>query len=316
LERLARHFVPALISETGLNGLREIAVRIPPELNPRLFGLEVPLGRDEREADLLVHVGKRDQAWNQLIRADVPGEKSWHAARAMAAGSDAQIDDLWLEFDRSRPANPSLFWKPGDGRRQLLSTLAAVRDTLGPEVLTYRDLVAARACGRAHTPDSRVFQMGLMLGRRPATLRMCVRGLATPSQRRSFLRRASWKGTIDELETALATFGSGFDEVALVVDANGGAGLECYVTECRRAARADRWGKVLSNATREALCTVSERDALLACPGAEPLGRGRLVELEARSIHHVKLSASSGMPVRLKAYLAVDRLLWVRRSSR
>jgi hypothetical protein len=173
---------------------------------------------------------------------------------------------------------------------------------------------AVRACVAALPQRARIFQLGLMFGRRPVQPRICVRGLLGPPERCDLLRATRGTGPPAGLESALATLGTPFDEVALSLDATGtGTGLECYVTEDRRSARAARWSAVLERCVRVGLCTARERDGLIAWPGADPVGGSRLVELEARTLHHLKLGARHGESVRLKAYLAVDRLWWVRR---
>ena len=183
---------------------------------------------------------------------------------------------------------------------------------------------ALRRCLAALTPDLRITHLGVMAGRAPASVRLNVRTMRADALRRYAVaigmepeRRAALDALLSDVEPFVQRLVLALD---LGPEPQPRFGVECYPGA---AGGPDRWPAFLEHLLERTLCTRAEYDALrdwagrARTPAAEewPAARQRLAVFLGprrpahltRSLNHVKLVAEPGVPLRAKAYLAVNQ---------
>jgi hypothetical protein len=181
-----------------------------------------------------------------------------------------------------------------------------------------------RRCLAALTPDLRITHVGVMAGRAPASVRLNVRTMRADALRRYAVaigmvpeRRAALDALLSDVEPFVQRLVLALD---LGPEPQPRFGVECYPGV---SGGPDHWPSFLERLLDRTLCTRAEYDALRDWAGSAPsnamdewpaarqrlaafLGPRRPAHL-ARSLNHVKLVAEPGVPLRAKAYLAVNQ---------
>ena len=191
---------PALVDGPALAEIRTVASRLPGTLSRRI-GFEVRLGEEAARADFLVCVTRAErEALAGAGEDTLIGRTSWAPLRALAeawAASpllDGAVASLWIELDLAAAATaepvPSVFfgladllserddpdaWR-GVAAHDLATTLAALEVLSGGPVAPGLRRHLAECFG-ALPPGAKVFQVGAMLSRGTAAVRVCVRRL-------------------------------------------------------------------------------------------------------------------------------------------
>lgn len=338
LAPVANHLAP-LVAPGSLSALATVARQLPGSLTST-FGFECRLGSDRGRADFLVSVrgdrGRRGLAERFAGSADPATQGIGAFAREWSEPSSAMgtvVDNVWLEFDvdGSRSDVPSAFFgflpsapaaegsRPRAERARHLAATGAALELLGGTRGGPQQLDTLARCFEAH-PGAEVFQVGMMLSRTPALVRLCLR-LRSVGDLVPLLRRVGWRGDEANLRRTVEPVAGRADYVCVDLDVgervHPRVGLECYVTH------GNRWPDLLAGLRSQGLCTPDEHEALLAYPGqdvhdgADPrwppalaaagtvLGPG-WTGVVVRSLHHVKVVHHPDGPPEAKAYLAVN----------
>ena len=318
-------YVPAeLISPDAFSRIQAAAGALPGAMTD-FFGFECPLGTDEPLADFLIccriRHGSREFLAGQTRAGTLPEGAVWRRAVAFAKewakpGSPLfhGVHNLWFEFDLNRgetaDAMPSVFLGSDRLGRSSPEECAWLTDLALP-LLFGRELEAevrahvTRALGLL-PPDARLFQIGLMLSRPSAPVRLCLRGIPR-SALGAYLEELNWAGSGAGLDPLLAALGEYAERIDLDFDAAGRLqpkiGLECYLGPGR--ARLSRFLAYLVGAK---VCTEKKARAVEFWPGMahgpeRPAAEGHKVFV--RAFHHAKIVFDPGAPAQAKAYLGV-----------
>lgn len=342
----------ALISPARLAALHCLTRAFPADIS-EFFGFECRLCDPHAAADFLVCI-KANEAGRAVLAGLAPGvdltanfvpAAVWARIRAFAAAwaepaspFHRTVSNMWLEFDLPTdevPTGvPSVFIGTdalqGGGRTRpdwlIEQALPALRGApLGAELTTS----LMRVLGLLPA-GSRIFQVGLMLGRADAAeaLRICVRGLSA-DEAGDFLAAlgtAVERSPIaDLLALAYASSTSVDLDLDLCPEVGAKIGLECSFGEDAHTPR--RIAAFLDRLVDMGACLPAKRDALLAWPGgfherANPeawpedlRARARsagesVVSMFMRWLYHIKLVHVPDRPIEAKAYLAV-RQAWI-----
>ena len=334
----------ALIDAVGWSRIAAVCQRLPHRVST-FYGFECRLGDADPHADLLFSLTRASDQGAQLLAA-VPEQlrgneptatTAWQAvARFLAAWRTpghclAQTDRLWVELDCASSARPApCFFFGLDAEHTIdqridcvLSALTLLRHA-PPSVALQQALAAALA----YLPTTAwPFQVGCMLGRGDAGVRLCVRGLAVDTAL-DWLAQAGWSGRLDGLRAALDTYAPLVASFDLDVDlgADGALaeriGIELACTPVG-AEQADA-SAVLDQLVAAQLCTPAQAAALRRYPAYESAAAAqqtrwpdgppassallayRLIPVLIRYVNHIKLGWSGGRITDAKAYLAVS----------
>lgn len=323
---------PALLPATVLADARTVARALPATLTRR-FGFESALDTDDGDAGVAVQVDAAAPGWRLLAGVHAPDDPlaplmahpGWRTLRslcrhALSAGAPLHdaVGSLWLEFDLPRPRVapdplvPGVFFTPAatlpagthDGEdlcmRFAARVFAQVAGTALPESLDS----ALRACLGALPPTAVLSQVGLMLGRPEAALRL-VLAFPEVDTIAGYLARLDWPGAPDQVADLLAPLRAIVDRIVLQLDVGSRVspriGLETYFREFSQPRNDPRWAALLGHCVASALCTRDKRDALLAFPG-QSYHLLALPVVLARGLSHLKLVYQADRPPRAKAY--------------
>jgi hypothetical protein len=345
---------PTLISAPSFSGISSVARVLPAILAHNTFGFECRLGEEDPRADFLVLARTswgRDSLAGLNPTSSLPkyllDNPVWRRVQDFAGRwADpasplyGAVDNVWLEFDVDGPARdipvPSVFFGllangvEGEGFERALeeareTTLRALRLLSGTEPPP-RVLETLTGCFRALSPGEQVFQVGLMLSRGAAAVRLCIQ-LGALKRAVEYLAEVAWPGSGTGLLGVLGPVARIVDRVYLDIDAgetvHPKVGLECYFDGNRQPRTEPRWETLLGHLVANGLCTPEKREALLAYPGyadeekatvswpeeprrASRLLGGRSLSTFIRSIHHVKVVYQPGEKPEAKAYLAAN----------
>lgn len=321
---LADHLAAALLpwrvdqalSPAARQTLAGLAGRLPARLSG-FFGLECRLGEAAPVADILFRVDAPDERAALAELDPAPGDPVWRRLRAFAAAWPGPAERLWLEFDTA--AGPTLLPSVFFGARRMgdwvFDALAGIRG----EALPPATIACFGRCRDALPEGGEIFQIGTMLSRPEAFLRLCVRGVAHEAVR-PWLASVGWDGADDAvaafLDGELARMGTirlGLDVTDRVAPR---LGFECAVPPERLAA-------FVALLEAEGLCLPGKGRGLLAWPGLvhARLGRGWWpADLAAqagdgvssamlRTIHHIKIAVGADGRREAKGYLAIRPVL-------
>jgi len=291
---------------------------------------ERPLGVAEPTVDFAVYLPRTEQAFRVLAE----GEPDVLPRALLSAAGDGGplvglADRFWLEFDTGREVpTPSVFFSPaadlplGDTVTAAITALTGGRLDAGlrSALDRYAALVA----------PARIFQVGAMLARPDAGLRLCTSRLG-PHGLRRVLAAFGWSGDPECLMASYLPLLRGFPEVSVAVDltrtgigSRVGLELPLYVAgeDQQRAA----WSPALEALQAAGYCSAEERAALLAWIGCTTPGSGpwpqNLAGVGAvmawaqpcfeRGLHHVKLVVDDDRFVGAKAYFGFAQSWTVR----
>ncbi|MGE0041726.1 MAG: hypothetical protein AB7H88_14840 [Vicinamibacterales bacterium] len=345
---LAPFKVEGLLSPGARRRIDEqIASRLPARLTG-LYGFECRLWDPAPEGDFLVCAGRDAGEWPVLraLALDHAGD-GWRRLAdflrgdgATAAPAHSEITNMWLEFDVVEGPDPggdlpppSLFF----GSRQLEASEVPASGDLPPGAAWLAQAIGAlrgvvpspgqrRALARclgALPPEGCLFQIGVMLSRPDAFVRVCASELAV-DEIAPYLAAIGWPGDMAALAAMLDRLGPLVDEVRIDLDIDDDLrapiGLECYIKAGPDLP--SRMVAFLQALIADGLCLPAKASGLLAWfgltherlyPDRWPpalLAKKALLGLAESSVfhrwvHHVKIQLSPGAPPRAKGYLAV-----------
>lgn len=212
----------ALLSRKAVGQIaNEVACHLPAAMT-RLFGFECRLGEPSPVADFAINIDGQGEQWQALeAYASLQSEPAWARIGQLLKGRhDPQcawhdrIDNLWLEYDlASRTASqtssilPSVFL----GTDHLVAHEANALDyawvMASITELTGRALQSMETQGlglivKALPPRAQIFQVGVMLSRNDAPIRVCV-GDVAPEDVYEFLGAVGWSGDLAVVKRAL-----------------------------------------------------------------------------------------------------------------
>ena len=303
------------------------------------FGFEVHLRRPEPAVDILICVKAATGGRDRLARAVAAGAAPWwrDLGRFLADWGDpttpwaARVENIWLEFDLVAPQlpqpAPSLFFgavrlldaSEPDALESLLDASATLRG--GP--FAPATVALARQILRTLPPGAAVFQVGQMLARPGAPLRLCIRDIP-PDTLAPYLAELGYTNGRPELVDLLGRLAGlgGVVEVDLDLAQTLGprVGLE-WVPPTAPVARLGAEAGLFDLLVAEELCLPEKAAAcrgwlgLAHCrrhpdrwPAALYAGDGewqrRATSCIARYLHHVKIVSGPEGQREAKAYLA------------
>jgi hypothetical protein len=218
---------------------------------------------------------------------------------------------FWLEFDVASPPPavplPNVFCNLRPGAPDLTVMAAAAEAVWGepPPAATVRCLAR---CVELLPSGSWLFNIGVMVARRSASLRLVLRRLGM-AQIVSFLRAIGWPGQPEALVALVSPAAEHADHLWLHVDVASGVqprlGVEYHLAGPLRETRSG-WSRLLDRLVESGLCLPAKRDALLQWPGysSETLDEPCLLE---RRINHVKVAYEPEGPREAKVYLSLTQ---------
>ena len=223
---IAQHMAAALAPFQGEDLLsRESLARIAhevaghlPAAMTRYFGFECRLGDALPTADFVLRIDGPGEQWQALEQyASVRDAPAWGRIGSFVAGrNDPQsawrgcIDNMWLEFDlasRDGSALPSVFFGTDrlvarEGASLAFEWVKASISALQGQPLQPARARVLGAIVAALPPGAQIFQVGMMLSRADAPLRICVGDVAAEGIA-DFLNAVGWPGPIASVERAL-----------------------------------------------------------------------------------------------------------------
>lgn len=322
LEHVAPALSPQLIAADALQSLRALARHLP---TTAMGGFECRTAQAAASLDLAIAVTDATPQLRALFAGEAPASQhfpllmspAWRPVRRFCTlwsdrSSPAHdgINTLWLEFDlaqdpaqaEAQPPNV-LFGFPGGqaNREVVVAALEALWDAPCPAPL----LAQLDRCLAALPERAALFQVGTMLARARAGLRLCISQI-TPDTAPALLRALDWAGPLADAQRLLEQVAPWCSELALSLDVGGAAvapylGVECYPASRRRVVLDPQWLRCLDYLVAEGLCLPAKRDALVAWCGASSIDLPWQVIL-MRGLNHLKLTLYSGRPLEAKLY--------------
>ena len=347
---VANHIPQALVPNASLKTIREFASTIPGDVTS-FFGFECPLSATLHHADFLI-CSTRLEGHSRILAGRHPKlalpealfeHPAWRSVRAFCREWECDRSELhealfniWLEFDvdqnrQNRLFTPNIFFGTQPPalddvhRRQEASTFVrlAAGHLLPDATVGARGELLDRLF--ASLPgDSYVFQVGAMLARPAAAIRICIRGFEVSSIV-DFLLTLGWSGGCSSLSAVLAELSPLADRIDLDLDLDEAVGskigMECYLVA--ESGDNQRLRSFVSYLVERNLCSVEKAEALLgyqgidlqdAAPTSWPayLHKGAalrgddVASLMHRWVHHIKVVHQLDQPLSAKAYLAAE----------
>jgi hypothetical protein len=330
LLRLAASRLPPIPGGAGLNSLADGTAVLPARCVLSEWLIECPLGEHAGAADVSVAL-PRETGVRRLIAAstDEPGDpRGLSELRSVLRAAEPRgplarsVNGLWIEMDAAAPGAPSVFLSPAEARAQPL--VAALERLLPAGAGCFLHPAGAGLVDTLLPGGAFVDQVGLMIPRAPAALRLCVGGLDAAGAG-SLLRRLRCPDAA-HLSCEWRRLEQRSDVRHLAIDVRHALeprlGIEVRLRQ-RDPRREPRWADLLGQLVGDRLCTEAQRDALLACCGTlsvadhescwpAPLARyWRDHAYECLSVfrvrlNHVKLVLDGPAPPLAKAYLSLQ----------
>ena len=303
-----------LLPESQLDHLLRVADRLPPS---SVAGFERSLGGDPITVDFAMHFRMADPCGRTLMARAHAGQldaigwpelaglfREISRPRSALAGG---IDDVWLEFDTSiGSSRPSLFVSPVD-QGALADVVTALATATG---YARPDAGMLHSIQRLSDLPGRVFQIGLLLARSDAAVRMCIHKTGVGGMARILeTLGGSRRWLIPPLERDSIT---GLAHVAFLAfdltptGIRDRIGVELIPRPSPGPDRFESWRRMLTALHTHGLCNAAEREDLVAfcgetdeddCPDVWPANLSGFGSLPAgpvpvlnRRLHHVKLS--------------------------
>lgn len=335
--------IPAsLVSADNYARILAVAFQVPGACALGGFYYEFVLGEAAAQADISFLVTP-SQAGSGALAARQPvgtwrRDNAWFTLQRLASRWNQpdgplkqEIESIWLEFDihGDQPYAPSLFFTPvlqpqsRAWHMQRLRPLFALSRELG-EAISKESLAAALTCLEQLPQQGKLAQIGCMLSRQPAPLRLCLH-----LQREAVLEYLEELGVHADLPRVadiLDLFGAYDEEFFLHLDVLGEVqpkiGLDLNLTPAQSFPEV-QVGKILEELCRRQLCTAAKREALEKLSGYTPMGanlinwppalrrhclQSQFGELSyfIRTISHFKVVIEPGRQLVAKAYMAVN----------
>lgn len=315
LRAMEQDLPPELLGPQSVKQIVAVADTLPPL---PMVGFEARLGTGDPAPHFAVAVraaqGDRDIILRRLDHAHPDPDSAWGRIDAFcrdwaepSSPTHGGVPSLWLEYDVDAADHPPPGVFFGTSIGEVVSASALVERSVAlltgaPVPPDVREAVIRVV--RTLPSGSNLFQVGTVVARPAPALRLCIvaRGRADVPQ---ILSAAGWPGPVEDVESSLAALPVSPSLIALDIDIGTAVmpriGLECYMDE-RRQPRVDpSWQKLLDHLVVRGMCTVAQRDALLAWPGREQV---RILWNSAviRGLNHLKLVLEPGRPAIAKAY--------------
>jgi hypothetical protein len=327
-------------------------VRGVPSALTGFFGFECPLGTTEPVADFSLRInaaGEREALAGASVENPLP-ERLWRSPvwrqvrRFGEAWVDpasplaAQLSELWLEFDVSATTAldsevPNVFLliqrdvaDRNDDRDRYRPNVERSLALLSGAEFPPPVLRSLRTCMEA-VPNgpNRSFFLGLMLGRRNDSVRICVRGLRA-DQIPEYLETIGWRGPRDAACEALLPLAQHAERLTLDLDAGEMIGLKLGLEyRLPREGGTAAVAEFLDALVARDLCVAAKRQGLIDWIGrifepengpAPPQHLSAALWLSGlwasssltSQLNHVKITLEPGChKLSAKAYLALER---------
>jgi hypothetical protein len=337
---LARPALPAsLIDSLGYENVAAIAGQLPGQLTT-FWGFECRLGETDARADILFENSKQSRG-SQLLAGQISSSldalcqaaPAWHNLRKFAAlwiNSDhlfqQYVKNIWLEFDTASAASPSqaaaiihqpnIFFGLGSKLLPKEQLYKLIKNALAVFEHDIGDDHYLRAFVAALPEEAELFQIGIMMARKSAALRVCVQKI-NPAEIPSWLGRLQWPGAKEAVASLLHLVMPIAQVMAVDLNMTQDGmtekiGLECYMDWL--VDEPDQWNPLLELISEKQLCLAAKRKGIMEFPGItrtpdnrSPQGGGLIYLDLFRKIHHIKLTLSGSQPAEAKAYLALSR---------
>ncbi len=330
--RAIRPAIPAsLVSADYYARILEVASRVPGPCALGGFFFEFFLGEAAARADISFRAAA-ELGCAAALAARRPaglgaGDNSWFVLQRLAERWNQpgellhqEIKAIWLEFDinGTQPYSPSFFLTPANHRQsrtgqiQRYSSLLAVLSRELGEAFSTAGIAAAFSCLELLPGEARLGQIGFMLSRRPAVLRLC---LEMPGEAiLEYLRESRVPADLPGVAKVLEMLSPYDDEFILHLDlleeVQPKVGLDLMLTPVNSFPD-PRLGRILDELCRLNLCTRAKGEALRNISGSTAMGadlinlppalrrrclQSRLEELSyfIRTISHLKMVIEPG----------------------
>ena len=280
-----------LVGPESLAGIERIAGSLPAGLC-ECFGFEVRIGEVQAPTDFALQVSM-PAAWRLLAglsasspAAHGPAAPAWERIAALGTAwceSGGQLPEsiptAWLEFD-SEPGSPrhgipAVFLEVGPrvGNVVAAQLALAMIPGLAAAPISTSGRRAFAACVESLPPGARVSQVGTMLSRSVAALRLCV-SCPEPSAIPAYLGSLGTPGLPALAERILAAAPVAGERLKVDLDifdsVRPRVGIEYAVPDSRQldGHQEPRWRQLLDRLADACLCTPAKRDAVLEWSGA------------------------------------------------
>jgi hypothetical protein len=299
---------PDLIGVSQINDIRDVMTPFPAALSVHSM-FECRLGSPVPSSDYSIMMSAADGGQTivgglhrnitlpDLVHQDVRWAPVMNVLQEWGRPESSffrQFDHIWLEFDVSgEPASrtvPSVFFSPRNGGR-----LGAVPGGDGSAAQGARnliiDVVEMLADGELGEGDADrlrqgmerlpagafLFQVGVMCGRRPASVRLLLSHIS-PSNLITFLRDIGWDGNRDRLLGEIDQLSPRLDGLTYGIEIHNGVGarvgIECYIRNDDWRKARDRWPTFIAHLVDRGLCLPEKGDGLVAYQGISHQGDG------------------------------------------
>ncbi|RJR43260.1 MAG: hypothetical protein C4567_05950 [Deltaproteobacteria bacterium] len=336
--------IPAnLVSAVNYARILEVASRVPGVCALGGFYFEFFLGEEEARADISFRAAA-DQGCPEALAAWEPAGRgvwdgSWPALKRLAGRwkqpgglLQEEIEAIWLEFDinGTRPYSPSFFLTPAPPRRSWAGNFQGCKsllEFLSGELngaISPTGIAAALSCLERLPGKARLGQIGFMLSRRPAVLRLCLEmeGKEIPKYLRSLGEFADLRQVAEILEM-LSPYDHEFIlHLDLLEELQPKVGLDLMLSSADSFPD-PRLEIILNELCHLKLCTPAKGEALQNISGCTPMGadlinwppglrrrslQSGLDELSyfIRSISHLKMVIEPGKDPVAKGYVGVN----------
>jgi len=336
--------IPAsLVSAENYARILDVASRVPGVCALGGFYFEFFLGETAARADISFRAAADNGCPGTLAVSQPtdlwPRDDAWLTLRRLASkwcspGEPLQeeVESIWLEFDINgpQPYSPSFFLTPIHHHQsrarhiQRCRALFAVLFWELGEAISPAGIAAALSCLERLPGKAWLGQIGCMLSRRPAVLRLC---LELPGEAiLEYLREIRVPADLPRVAAILELLSPYDDEFILHLDLMEGlqpkVGLDLMALHGRQLLD-PRVEGVLDELCRLKLCTPAKREALQNISGSTAMGadlvnwppalrrrclQSRLDELSyfIRTISHLKVVIEPGRDLVAKAYAGVN----------
>lgn len=329
LEVFSPHLAPAVFDRAALGRLRAVARLLPP---CSLGGFELRARDDQPTVDFFVRLPYVDPGFAPSLLTHPVWQglrRLCHAVASPSGRLHEQVTHLFLEFDLGAPPSatpiPGLFLELNASRALTLPDLLAMAELQGIPRSPPR--ISPEALGRCLTAlpaGARVADLGVMLSRPGAPLRLVIQHVQTPGVCR-YLDAIGWRDPSGRFSTLV-------DDIAAHADAD--AMLDIDVADSVRPKvgvefylRGDtdelpRWSALFALLVQRGLAGPAKTAAILEWPGfiqegaaghawsenlalGDLLFRGTARSLFWRTINHIKLSYQPDQEPEIKIYLGL-----------
>lgn len=335
-----------LVSSECLTGIRAVAALLPGALTD-IFGFDCQLGVESDQVHFLFCVrptgAGRDVLAGRCESTDLPRPFTQHPVwrqlgEFCGAWADParifhdKVTELWLELDMDEPRPavpaPNMFVGSKCIRLDFESHEWLTRQAL-PELTGFPVPQPVECklldCIQRLPRGADIFQVGAMLAREPAFVRICVRGLS-PDRITTYLTDIDWPGDEHEIAALVTDLTGLADWVCVDVDVSDRigpkVGIECYCGSKSAPRLIRHYDRLLEWLVQKGLCLPKQQDALVAFSGianerddasrwpeslsaaSSLMGPGH-VSIMTRELSHVKVVYQQGRPLAAKAYPGV-----------